>query len=195
MMRHATAILLAVLLFVVFGCVERRLIVTSDPPGARVYLDDEEKGQTPVTFRFNFYGYRTLTLKKDGYRVKEEVRKVKKPIYELPLLDMVADLTPIPLKDHKKFHFKLEPVTEVPTEDLLDRAKKMKARVVGGPVPEKEATPEEPKPAEGEEEPVESEEHPPETPTPTEAGPAPENIPAPNETTPPPDHTETPPAE
>jgi len=189
MMRHTTAVLLAVLLFVVCGCVERKLIVTSDPPGARVYLDDVEKGQTPVAFRFNFYGYRTLTLKKDGYRVKEEVRKVKRPIYELPLVDMVADLTPIPLKDHKKFHFKLEPVTEVPTEDLLDRAREMKARVVGGPVPEEEGAPKEPKPAEVEEKPVESEEQPPEAPTPEDAEPAP------NEITPPPDHTETPAAQ
>jgi len=66
MIRRMTWILSGVLVLAALGCVERKMTVTSNPPGARVYLDDQEMGQTPVTFRFDFYGHRTFTLKKDA---------------------------------------------------------------------------------------------------------------------------------
>ena len=43
----------AVLGLVAAGCVERTITVRSDPPGALVYLDDVERGETPCTFRFD----------------------------------------------------------------------------------------------------------------------------------------------
>jgi hypothetical protein len=140
-MRKPAAVLLAAALLCAAGCVERKMTVTSTPPGARVYLDDVEKGETPVTFRFDFYGDRTFTLVKDGYQVKKEVRKVKEPIYDWPFLDAAADLGPIPLKDHQSFQFTLEPIKEVPTDELIDRAQQMKSRVTGEPVPKKAPVP------------------------------------------------------
>jgi len=148
MRRRVTWIVSSVLVLAAAGCVERKMTVTSDPPGARVYLDDQEMGQTPVTFRFDFYGHRTFTLKKDGYRVTEEVRNVKAPVYEWPGLDVFADLGPIPIKDHKSYHFNLAPIPEVKTDELIDRAKALKARVEGGGVPAV-PTSEKPKGAEG----------------------------------------------
>lgn len=165
-MRKAIAVLLAVVLTAVLGCVERKVTVTSTPPGAKVYLDDEEKGETPVTFRFNFYGDRTFMLKKDGYRVKKEVRKVAQPFWAYPPLDILTDLGPLPMKDRKKYHFDLEPITEVRTEDLLDRARRVRSRVTGEPgkekpseVPPSESTtePAETPPAEDTSEPAEME--------------------------------------
>ncbi len=185
-MRKVSAVLVFVLLAIACGCVERKLTVTSTPPGAKVYLDDEPKGETPVTFRFNFHGHRTFTLKKDGYCIKEEVRTVRPPIWELPILDMIAEFTPIPLTDHKKFHFELEPVRQVSTADLLDRARAMKARMEGKAAPEKR-------------EPTEAGEEPTEKPVPTEAEPTPIAPMPPAETrsgeTPSPGETDTRPAE
>ena len=182
-MRKVTAVLVLVLLAAAWGCVERKLTVTSTPPGAKIYLDDEPKGETPATFRFNFHGHRTFTLKKDGYGIKEEVRKVRAPFWELPGLDVIAEFTPIPLEDHQKFHFELEPVRRVSTGDLLDRARAMKARMEGKPPPEK------PEPTEAEEEPTEK-------PVPTEAEPTPFEVLPPAETRsgepPSPDETDTP---
>ena len=160
-MTRTTVAAVLVLALVVCGCVERKLTVTSTPPGARVYLDDEPKGETPVTFRFNFHGHRTFTLKKVGYRVSEEVKWVRPPFWEFPGLDVIADLTPIPLEDHKEFHFRLEPVQDVATEDLLYRARALKARMEGKPAPEKPASE---KPAPDKPEPAD---------TPTEAEPTP----------------------
>ena len=52
---------------------DQGLVVTSDPPGARVMLDGIGWGTTPVTIRFLASGDRTLRVIKDGY-VSEERR-------------------------------------------------------------------------------------------------------------------------
>ena len=49
------------------------LVVTSDPPGARVVLDGIGRGTTPLTIRFLPSGDRTLRVIKDGY-ISEERR-------------------------------------------------------------------------------------------------------------------------
>jgi hypothetical protein len=156
MIRRMTWILSGVLVLAALGCVERKMTVTSNPPGARVYLDDQEMGQTPVTFRFDFYGHRTFTLKKDGYRVTEEVKNVKAPLYEWPGLDVFADLGPIPIKDHKTFHFDLQPITEVQTDPLIGRAKAMKSRLEGGAAAATAPTSEKAKPSEDGKKPAET---------------------------------------
>ena len=177
MKRAMTMLLLAVFALCATGCVERKLIITSEPSGARVYVDDREVGQTPVTTRFNFYGGRTFVLRKEGYRDTVEVRKVKKPFYAQPVLDAITDLGPIPLKDHQTFHFKMTPMQPVETQVLMERARRMRSQVTGEPyVPKKPPEPEKtsPKP---EEEPAErpAEKEPTKTPDerePTDAKPA-----------------------
>jgi hypothetical protein len=49
------------------------LVVTSDPPGARVMLDGIGRGTTPLTIRYLPPGDRMLRVLKDGY-VSEERR-------------------------------------------------------------------------------------------------------------------------
>src|SRR3990172_12037515 len=38
------------------GCVERRLTINTDPQGAKVVLNDQEIGTSPVTVPFHWYG-------------------------------------------------------------------------------------------------------------------------------------------
>ena len=38
------------------GCVERELVVESDPDGALVYMNDQELGRTPIRRDFQWYG-------------------------------------------------------------------------------------------------------------------------------------------
>ena len=52
---------------------EEGLVVTSDPPGARVVLDGIGRGTTPLTIRFLPAGDQTLRVIKDGY-ISEERR-------------------------------------------------------------------------------------------------------------------------
>ncbi len=48
------------------GCVERTITITSDPPYALVWLNDEEIGRTPVTVPFTFYGKYDVRLIHEG---------------------------------------------------------------------------------------------------------------------------------
>ena len=129
-MKRIFAGLIAGLVILNVGCVERRMTVISDPPGALFYLDDEEKGYTPVTFTFYFYGTRTFVLKRDGCRIMEKVVEVKRPWWQGPLIQVVTDLGPIPLTDRHTYEFKLEALADHPVkpEELLQRATEMKIR-------------------------------------------------------------------
>ena len=49
------------------GCVQRRMTIRSNPPGALVYVDDYQVGTTPVSTDFVYYGTRKIRLIKDGY--------------------------------------------------------------------------------------------------------------------------------
>jgi len=48
--------LLGLMLFVCgSGCVQRRMTVRTNPPGALLYVDDYEIGTTPVSTEFLYY--------------------------------------------------------------------------------------------------------------------------------------------
>ena len=58
------------------GCVRRRLTVRTQPPGAQVFVDDQEIGTTPCSSSFVYYGTRKITLIKDGYRTETLYQKI-----------------------------------------------------------------------------------------------------------------------
>ena len=44
------------------GCVERRFVIESDPPGALVLMNGQQLGATPVDGHFVYYGRYHFTL-------------------------------------------------------------------------------------------------------------------------------------
>ncbi|MGZ3388170.1 MAG: PEGA domain-containing protein, partial [Isosphaeraceae bacterium] len=54
--KKKNAFLVACGLFLVPGCVEQTMTIQSDPPGALVYMNDQELGRTPLTKDFTWYG-------------------------------------------------------------------------------------------------------------------------------------------
>ena len=64
------------------GCVERRMTVRSNPPGALLYVDDYEIGATPVSVNFTYYGTRKIRLVKDGYETLTVMQSIPPPWYE-----------------------------------------------------------------------------------------------------------------
>src|SRR5262245_38992736 len=50
------------------GCVRRTMTIESDPPGALVYMNNQEVGRTPVTREFIWYGFYDVQLRRDGYK-------------------------------------------------------------------------------------------------------------------------------
>src|SRR5262245_47149374 len=64
------------------GCVQRRMTVRSNPPGAMVYIDDYPIGTTPCSTDFTYYGTRKIRLVKDGYETLTIHQPVKTPWYQ-----------------------------------------------------------------------------------------------------------------
>ncbi len=109
------------------GCMRRRMTITSDPPGAMVYVDDYAIGQTPVSHNFTYYGTRNFRLEMDGYETVNEQKEIKSPWYEVPPLDFVTDnLTPCEVKDNREFNFVMQPQKAESEEDVVSRGAQLR---------------------------------------------------------------------
>ena len=116
-----TFLLVAAVVAGTFGCVERKMFIRSDPPGAPVWLDENFVGVTPLERPFAHYGVRRVRvgpLRNDvdalTYREKEIDWEVVAPWYETFPLDFFFEvLWPQTLVDeHRLPLFKLAPATE-----------------------------------------------------------------------------------
>jgi hypothetical protein len=110
---HSKALCAAALLATTLtGCVERQIRVTSQPAGARVWLNDQEIGVTPCEADFTFYGGYDVRLEKPGYEPVHELRTAKAPHHEYPGADLIATMTPETDSTTITWHFDLETVAE-----------------------------------------------------------------------------------
>lgn len=110
------------------ACAERRIRVTSEPAGARVWLNDEEIGRTPCEALFTFYGKYDLRLERDGFEPYHAGHRAWAPLHEYPGPDLVAAAVPADIRHTVKWHVVLTPTPEstlapdaVRTQ-LIDRA-------------------------------------------------------------------------
>jgi hypothetical protein len=117
-----TAGVLGVLGLATVGCVDRKIRVTSEPPGARVWLNDVEIGTTPAEADFRFYGRYDVRLELDGYEPLWTDRKAYAPVWQYPGVDLAADLIPLRFDDVVEWHFDLEPTPERTTDPETVRA-------------------------------------------------------------------------
>lgn len=110
------------------GCVKRTLLIESDPPGALVYLNDEEVGRTPVTVPFTWYGTYDVRLEMAGYRTLHTEHELEQPWWEHPGPDLFAEMVP-DKRVERRWSFALSratPADEVDTDTLLDHAAQMR---------------------------------------------------------------------
>ncbi len=109
------------------GCVQRRMMIRSNPPGALVYVDDYEIGVTPISSNFTYYGQRKIRLVKDGYETLTVMQSIPAPWYQIPPLDFVSEnLVPGEIRDRQTFSYQLTPQRVVPTDQLLGRAESLR---------------------------------------------------------------------
>jgi hypothetical protein len=135
--REPVWVLLATLSLLCAGCgVERTLTITSDPPGAMVTLNDQEIGRTPVTRDFTWYGTYDVELRKDGYKTLKTTGKVWAPWWQMPPIDLIAELAPIPSHDRHELAYALvpEPEEEPNPLGMLVRAERLRGRLEGSEV-------------------------------------------------------------
>jgi hypothetical protein len=130
------AVLAAMVLFSQPGCVQRRLTIRSNPPGAVVYVDNHEIGTTPISTDFIYYGTREIRLVKDGYETLTVMQPIATPWYQIPPLDFVSDnFVPGEIRDQRTVTYNLVPQVVVPTDILMQRAEELRARSQAGAAP------------------------------------------------------------
>jgi hypothetical protein len=133
--RSAIIVLIGLLLLPAGGCVRRRLNVRSNPPGALVYVDNQQIGTTPCSVDFTYYGTREIRLIKPGYETLTVNQPIPTPWYQIPPLDFVSEnLTPAKIRDNRTVTFDMAPQIIVPTEQLLDRANQLRGETLQYPV-------------------------------------------------------------
>lgn len=111
------------------GCVERRYVITTDPPGAVVLRNGQPIGASPADNHFVYYGDYHFTLIKEGYETKQVTQRIPAPWYEWPVIDFFFEnLLPWPIQDVRRFHYQLEPRQPVNPEQLLQDAQNLRNR-------------------------------------------------------------------
>jgi hypothetical protein len=116
------------------GCVQRRMTIRTNPPGAQVYIDNQEIGRTPVSTDFVYYGRRDIRLVKDGYETLTVKQPIWAPWYEWPGLAFVAEnVWPGEIRDERRFDYQMQPAMVVPSQALLGRAEELRKSQVVSP--------------------------------------------------------------
>lgn len=124
------------------GCVQRRITIRSNPPGALVYVDKYEIGKTPCSVSHIYYGTREVKLIKDGYETLTVMQWMPPPWYQIPPFDFIAEnIVPAEIRDERTYSYQLVPTRVVPTDQLLGRAEnlrqatRLESRAVAPPPP------------------------------------------------------------
>lgn len=134
MNRHAhrrvrsvsVTVLAALVGFAMTGCVKRNLVITSEPTGALVYLNDEEVGRTPVDVAFTYYGVYDIRFELAGYEPLSTTADTRNPIWEYPGPDLLAEAIPN-AKSQVNWHYALLPspaLNEALAEEETQRLKR-----------------------------------------------------------------------
>lgn len=136
--RALTLCVAAALVSQLSACMTRTGIITSEPAGARVVVNEIEIGQTPCEFEFAYYGTYDALLTLDGYEPQRVALKFKQPWYEFPPIDLAANALPSTQSQGRPgvHTIRREHIVLTPTltpdaaseKALLDRARELKAR-------------------------------------------------------------------
>jgi hypothetical protein len=133
-LRFGTSLVGLCALVALTGCVQRRLTVRSNPPGATCYVDNVEIGTTPVSHDFLYYGTREIKLVKAGYETLTVLQPIPFAWYQVSPLDFVSDnLTPWEIRDERDFSYNLAPQRDIPAAEVLGRAEGLRGSAMAPP--------------------------------------------------------------
>lgn len=123
--------LLASLGVLAAGCVRRTITISTEPPGAMVWLNDREVGRSPVDVDFDFYGTYDVRLEREGYEPQMTSGDARAPWWDNAGLDLVAAVLPFQFHSRVQWHYALEPIDDDP-EALTRRARSLRSRLSEG---------------------------------------------------------------
>jgi hypothetical protein len=107
------------------GCVRRVIDITSDPPGARVWVNDRETGRTPCSVEFTHYGRYDVRLRREGYEPVVGWGDANEPVWDFIGCDLVSEVIPARFNSRVTWHFTMIP-TDRDEPALVQRARAMR---------------------------------------------------------------------
>ena len=141
--RPTRLALLALTFAVLSGCsTKRELVIWTEPAGARVWVNGEDKGRTPASIPFVYYGSFDVRLEKEGYEAWAGEVPVKEKIDGYPVIDLPFELT----YRKRTFYWRgvLEPTvqeTDAALQGLAREASAFRDRTLREARPDPRATP------------------------------------------------------
>jgi hypothetical protein len=119
------------------GCVERKYVITSDPPGAIVLRNGQYLGATPVDDHFVYYGKYRYTLVKDGYETLQVDQPIPAPWYEWIGIDFLSENAwPFIVQDIRRFNYQMQPAQLPRVDEVMQGADALRERgLLLGPLP------------------------------------------------------------
>ena len=111
------------------GCVERRMVINTEPPGAVVFDETGQPiGASPKDKTFIYYGTYHFRLAKDGYETLEVDQPVVAPWYEYFGLDFISEnLIPWTIRDVRRFDYVLQRPQPKAHDEVLREGTQLKA--------------------------------------------------------------------
>jgi hypothetical protein len=134
-LARPACLLLAVASLAATGCVRRVIDITSDPSGAKVWVNDREVGRTPCSLEFTYYGTYDVRLEREGSEPLMTKAEAVAPWWDTLGPDLIAEVVPGDQKSQNSWHFTLAP-TSTDRAALIERAKAMGAEVTPPTSPE-----------------------------------------------------------
>jgi hypothetical protein len=128
-MKRFTGLGLALVLAFATGCVERRMVLCADQPGAAVFVNNVPYATAPVDVPFVYYGTYHFTFVRDQFETLQVDQKVAPPWYQWLGIDFFTEnLWPGKFRDVRCLTYAMRPLQSVPPADVLLRANELKAR-------------------------------------------------------------------
>lgn len=124
------------------GCVERRFVIESTPPGAKVYVNNRPVGFTPVDYPFTYYGTYLITMELDGHQTRHIEQRIAPPWYAYPPIDFAAEnLNPWKVSDVRRLSFEMTPMSRPNLDELRLDAEELRQKGKNLPEPSKPSVP------------------------------------------------------
>jgi hypothetical protein len=140
--QFVARLLIAMIVAVTCGCVQRRFVVQSNVPGAQIYVNNQLAGPSPADTRWEYTGVYEFRAVAQGYEPVVERVRIKPKWYEYPGIDFFFEvLYPFNIEDVRRIPLTLQPTTQIRTDALLDAANSLRNEAQTLPPPKYPETP------------------------------------------------------
>lgn len=134
--RITLGLCVAAMLISMSACVERKLIIRSEPTGAKVTLNGEDIGATPVEAPFDTYGTFEIVASHPRCKRLHRTAPVKPPWYEqIPLDFFFEAVWPFTMRDEHEIILALEPSGPSDEAAIGKRERELRERMERGQEP------------------------------------------------------------